>query len=267
MVNSSNEIKSEVKKDSLPKYLYKYVSFDMFVNIIQKSCLNFSLVGTWDDFHEYDPLIHFINNNKNKLQNQMTLCQLYKTYCQCWTELSESDAMWRIYSYANKSIRIKVKTDNLLKINNIEIVKVIYTDDIPKLVNECIINNNYTQLYAIKRVAFAHEKEYRLIDLFRFNDTEDIKKHAVALNNYLTKFESIDCDVKNLASEINNSLSLLNLGKYKTIHKDVHVDCINNLIESVMVNPFSPNWYVETVKTYCEINKIVFDGVSQIYTK
>lgn len=252
-----------------PKYLYKYIGFDMFVNMIQRSSLTFSLFGTWDDLHEYDPVIYFINNsNNNKLINQATLCQMFKTYCQCWTELNESDAMWRIYSYGNKSIRIKAKTENLLKItDNLEIRKVIYSDSLYEQIDKSIKKNDPIQLYAIKRKAFSHEKEYRLIDLYRFGDKEDAKKHIIALNYYLTEFKDLDCKMDDIEKEIENNLKLINVGKYKINHKDIHVDSIENLIEGVMVNPFSPKWYIETVKKYCEINGIRFDGISQLYAK
>lgn len=145
--------------------------------------------------------------------------------------------------------------------------KVVYSNSLLEQVGKYIKKDDYAQLYAIKREGFSHEKEYRLIDLYRFEDGDDAKKHIIALNYYLTEFKNLDCEINDIVKEIENNLKLLNVGKYKITHKDIHVDSINNLIEGVMVNPFSPKWYIETVKKYCEINGIRFDGISQLYAK
>ena len=49
--------------------------------------------------------------------------------------------------------------------------------------------------------------------------------------------------------------------------KNIKIDFshINNFIKTVLVSPFAPDWYVETVKMFCESNDIVFIGKSKLY--
>lgn len=53
--------------------------------------------------------------------------------------------------------------------------KVVYSNSLLEQVGKYIKKDDYAQLYAIKREGFSHEKEYRLIDLYRFEDGDDAK--------------------------------------------------------------------------------------------
>ncbi len=47
---------------------------------------------------------------------------------QCWTTLSESDAMWRIYNNGGKTIRLCMSVEGVKSLKNVFPVKVTYTD-------------------------------------------------------------------------------------------------------------------------------------------
>ena len=41
---------------------------------------------------------------------------------------------------------------------------------------------------------------------------------------------------------------------------------IPKFIKGVMVHPLAQQWYVDTVKMFCEINNVPFEGKSMLYT-
>jgi hypothetical protein len=102
---------------------------------------------------------------------------------QCWTTSKASDAMWRIYSHDKKGVRIRTTVNKLLGslfMANIDtrmvescIGKVVYKSD-KKLVASAkkaftkdgkMTFGNLFRSLLIKRKAFEHEKEIRLIHL------------------------------------------------------------------------------------------------------
>ncbi|SKA85773.1 Protein of unknown function [Prosthecobacter debontii] len=107
-------------------------------------------------------------------------------YGQCWTDAEETDAMWRIYSHEKDGVRVRCTPRKLLsglyksegKFRDIScfIGKVSYhsedairasiTD--PKFVNAAAFDTsgvNQCKTLLLKRLAFSHESEVRLIYL------------------------------------------------------------------------------------------------------
>ena len=90
-------------------FLYRYISFETFVGMVQKNALTFVLPSVWDDPQEDFPFVRLINQKKSAVEMAFLIAIHNKTYAQSWSELSESDAMWRIYAYNNRAVRIKGK--------------------------------------------------------------------------------------------------------------------------------------------------------------
>ncbi len=104
-------------------------------------------------------------------------------YCQCWTRHTVSDAMWRLYSEGTNGVRIRTTVGKLLASladSNLKssgyscfIGKVDYYKD--KELNEFADNHfqyglgsdgkNIAETLLVKRTAFRHENEVRLIYL------------------------------------------------------------------------------------------------------
>ena len=98
----------------------------------------------------------------------------YFVYGQCWSTLSDSDALWRIYSYNNHAIQIKttnIRIKNMLKINpdiSYEIRKVKYdVEPEDNLMHKQVLQLKEKQKiyepFFHKRKAFKHEAEVRVL--------------------------------------------------------------------------------------------------------
>lgn len=82
---------------SIPGYLYRIVKFEHAVEVL-KGSLHFSHPSSWEDpyethiKHEYDHAI----------------------FAQCWSRVSVSDAMWRIYSPNMLGVRLRTTREALI---------------------------------------------------------------------------------------------------------------------------------------------------------
>ena len=252
-------------------YLYRYISFEAFVGMIQKESLTFMLPALWDDPKEGIPFEQLLENfDKEKVYERIMLFSVYqKTYAQCWTKLSESDAMWRIYSFNNRAIQIRVSKKNLQLLPDIHLVPVKYVNRFEP--GDSIGIDAFLQSLATKRRAFEHEKEVRLIKYYRFSGNEDLEQH---INAFLASFdhpkrmEIVDSIFPELSLEekVDKIVKLLNIGNKKQKTLEVSYQHIPNFIAGVKVHPLAPDWYIDVVKEYCTRNKIPFDGRSTLYS-
>jgi hypothetical protein len=155
--------------------------FDMFdqrANVLVKPF-------KWDD-----PFENFIAHLKGKLPTGelVEFAPRYDFYGQCWTITGGTDAMWRIYSGDKKSVRIKVRIARLYEqlystaIGPAFIGKVRYLREvqlrewIKRLVRRAD-RPDITLLaktFLVKRPAFAHENEVRLLYCSTRNDAHGL---------------------------------------------------------------------------------------------
>ena len=106
--------------------LYRFISFETFINLVVMKKDMFKRPCKWDDSYEgfmfalldredkrkdvikilYEDIsarnVPSTINNFSKLWYAKWLC-----YGQCWTKTPENDSMWRIYSYDKKASRIQ----------------------------------------------------------------------------------------------------------------------------------------------------------------
>jgi len=247
------------------------------VNIVQNKSLTFAFPEVWEDPYEFYPFnCYFDECIKGKKSNLIMAALLYSikinTYAQCWTSLKESDALWRIYDKKGTGIRIRIKVSDISSLNDISFVKVKYYDSIENIDYKQFDNNDFEQLFAIKRKAFAHEKEIRLLSRFKLSrDNDEIKKHIKAFlvthsKDFREQFieqssdESIEILIKKLDNLLNET-GFINLPKFKSIS----FEHIPNFIDSVMLSPFAANWFENTISVFCKNNDIKFIGKSKLY--
>ncbi len=248
--------------------LYRFISFEAFVYMILKKSLTFVHPSVWADPYEMEALNRFAltsNNTYKSIDKLAKFILTFQFYCQSWTRLPESDALWRIYSHNDSAVRIEIDESNIESLNDIVLKDVKYVDSLDS------INFNSIDIYeaaSIKRDAFVHENEVRLINHYKYKNEADFKNKAksfMALYSKDSKFrESID--LENIESFVDFAVEDMNLNlKNKT--KDFSYGHINNFIESVMLTPFAPDWVDSTVKFFCRRYKINYIGKSSLYTE
>lgn len=165
------------KSTELDKPIYKVLKFDYLVEMFQNNLNTLLNPSIWDDPYE-----NLFMESKIEITNSLFLkSELGKSiFCQSWSFTKDSDAMWRIYSPDNNSVKISSTPRKLLKslkeidqdLNKVFIGKVnylkstelksLYLNNSKKWVFEELgIGNAKSLLY--KRYPFKHENEVRLI--------------------------------------------------------------------------------------------------------
>ena len=214
----------------------------------------------------------------------------YRTYAQCWTSLEESDALWRIYDKKRTGVRIQIKTQNAYGLSRfpnaicvapktdyiapdfVNVVNVKYINDLKSVDWKSIVGSNFNQLFGIKRKAFEHENEVRLIVSypipFHFDGEKDLgemKKHIAAarLASQRDQLEkTIPPNELKLVDELLLETGFVELPSRKAMY----FGHIPNFIESVMLSPFAPDWLEDTLDLLCKNHNTKFLGKSKLYT-
>ena len=251
-------------------FLYRYISFETFVGMVQNSSLTFVLPSIWDDPQEESPFVQLLNKKSSAVEAAFFIGSHNKTYAQSWSKLSESDAMWRIYSYNNRAIRVRVTKDKLSLLDNVKIVPVTYSDS--PFDCETVDENSLFTSLAYKRKAFEHEKEVRLISSYKYKDEQDAQQHIKAVfiqYKHKDRWKMLESMFPKLEFEeqMDKVIELLNKGNKRKETKEISYAHIPDFIDGVMVHPLAPEWYVEIVKEFCKRNNVCFEGKSKLYIK
>jgi hypothetical protein len=151
----------------------------------------------WDD-----PFENFVLGMKGQMADGQTVefGQRHDFYGQCWTLREETDAMWRIYSGDKKSVRIQVRIPNLVASlahyskGNVFIGKVRYLNT-PELLAwaQTVMNRAkvptirlLAKTLLVKRVAFSHEQEVRLL-YFDDRERDEIYRYRFPAHDLIEK--------------------------------------------------------------------------------
>ncbi len=249
----------------MKEYIYRYISLATFINMVQTQALNFVLPTTWEDVKENSYLTSWIEAQDKDIRRLYIEILANKTFAQSWTSLEESDAMWRIYSYDNQSLRIRISQDSVALLGGVYFEPVVYCDEYIEYNNTRFTKSEiFLKLIAQKRTAFSHEHEIRLIyvDVPETNKLKEGLESMFVASNILNG-AATNTEIEDYSNLI-EKLNYLNIHHAKTNHL-VSFSHLSDFISGVMVNPFAPSWYVNTVKRYCELNKIPFEGKSKLY--
>lgn len=193
----------------VPEFLYRIFPLKRFCEAFSMGTNTLVLPALWDDTFEAAQLRTQIRNplygrkREDGLYDGSTSPGVYgndivgywtqstnvanNVYCQCWSATAESDAMWRIYSQDLSSVKVRVRTADLLAQTvsampqeNVFLGEVQYLQEaaleseIQDVRKNHLIQrrpDRYPGLYGEgiarvllkKRQQFAHENEYRLI--------------------------------------------------------------------------------------------------------
>ncbi len=159
--------------------IYRYLSFEDFISIVEHKKMSFTRIVSWDDTWE-GALRKVPYKYKGEDLGIPFGIVVESFYGQCWTTLEESDAMWRIYSKDNKGIKIGTTIEKLSAIShnrasNLIGSKVFYYGDLKLAVgfSSSNIDAGFRYRYGlIKRNAFRHEEEFRLLFQFPLIENE-----------------------------------------------------------------------------------------------
>ena len=169
-----------IEDNEYDNYIYRIISFDRFLELFNTKKNTLVKPKLWEDTFE-----NFTLKSKLKLPNgdEIELDTHERVYGQCWTTSRASDAMWRIYSPDKRGIRIRTTIDKLLSSLDIANVGVEMTEScIGKVdyISEAKITEQAKKAFSdsgqvtfgslfssllVKRKAFEHENEIRLIHL------------------------------------------------------------------------------------------------------
>lgn len=287
--------------------LYRYISFEEFVSLITWKKLHFVQPTQWPD--TYEGFIYRIFNDDS--YKKMLLSNLYDklpngtpeerastaltNYCgilhattnwygQCWTyDGEESDSFWRIYSHGDKSIRIHTTDEKIEKLFDpdhyytaqkpVTYDKESTKAELIKLQIEAIYNaEKTTEGFFHKRVAFSHEKEYRVLispkettagkhyDYNDFMNSVDYIAHLQLFDNKL-----LDSKEKCLRALMDCIKTLVPKALKREPHFNVTVENLPAFIDDVLINPLAEGWYVDLVIEICRQNSIKCIGKSHLY--
>lgn len=213
--------------------VYRYISLKQFMHFIENNKTYLTRISSWDDTWEA-PIMKLPTLHENGRLSKPEYSSGMDLFAQCWTSKEESDAMWRIYSTGKDGIKIgtTIKKFELLEgTNRYAVDEIFYYKNLIEGINYCNENSSISRTLRdglIKREEFSHEQEIRLITLNAPNTVEKLLKDE---ENYL----ELNLDAK-------------------------------EFIEEIIIDPRAEEYYVETIKKYCERAEIkVIPKKSDLY--
>lgn len=256
---SYDNIKVYVNKPSdLGIELYKYMSFEYFVDMVDSEELVFvdpfkcwpdayegylfKLLQTKEGKEKFEEVVKRVVKEKgmsvtnDKVMNTINKIDRTLVRLMCWTDKKDNVEMWNAYSYNSKAIMIKVSTNKIGQLNYslktidgemniyVGIKKIEYEPELnlyailSKMLKEKSLD--YTEAFLPKRNIYNYESEYR------------IAAHTLDENKTL-----------------------------RLSYSD-----IDDFIEDVMVHPDADDSFVEIVERFCRKNKLPFSGKSKLHT-
>lgn len=291
--------------------LYRYMSFEEFMTLVTFQTLHFVDPMKWDDSYEgcaykmmerkefqesffselydaesSDTPLNIANRMVSNYGNLIFAAT--GSYGQCWTTSDEeNDALWRIYSYGGKSIRIKSAEDKIKEIilgnqycpfgKAVVYESTATKEEFANLQMKAVMKEGKTiEAFFYKRKAFAHEKEYRFIvkPLEREKTVEESKQKAVKLRTDLARLnikqinEETSINSKEAALKaVVDTIPLIIPNGIENEGRDINIRVPNvaELVQDVLVNPWADKWYVDLVQKICEEKGIHCSGKSLLY--
>ena len=233
--------------------LYRYVSFDRFVQMLFSKEIAVVLPEKWDDGYELywlrmlerqeirDGLWEYLQyigvkpEQSGRSIYQLSNFTYHRTYCLCFSEEKDCEVLWRANSDSNKGIMFATSAERILS--------PFHQDDMATVKQVCYdldgkdLTSDFMQLFSVyddgaacvdadelllhKRKCFSYEKECRLLVRPEQINSDQIRKYPIA-----------------------------DLGEF---------------ITGVMVHPSASKEHVALVKLVCEQFGLPFEGQSELY--
>lgn len=287
------EVLNMVLVDSTP--IYRIIGIDTFLAIlINKKERYVRPIDYWQDtfegymLHQLDTKgsrrqvlerLYSISDKDINIMSQdlsKLLRSRYSCYAQCWSTISDSDAMWRIYSYDNRAIQLISSVSSIKKMidvsgwdglkSEIDYVKYDINDEDEALNKILVQNSKVYAAYFHKRPAFKHESEVRVLlnDYKRYENVDRFAATAIRSNMNLNDKS------KPLIDRIEDALTYLidkNGGYLSRAPSTVELEIpiLRDYIVGVRVHPQAPDWYADLIEKICRNYKIKYCGKSDLY--
>lgn len=188
--------------------LYRYIKLSCFFELMETHSMYLTNLNSWDDLWELPARERMPAEFKDMF------------YGQCWSLEGISDALWKIYAKDKEGILIQSSVEKFYNIQGIKLGKlspVIYYENLDLAINKTNTLQGIDRIFyhgLLKRKAFKHEKEVRLLTLNTETCIDNTcKKHCSTL---LVKVDPF------------------------------------NFIEDIFIDPRASNWFVNTFKIYCK---------------
>ena len=265
--------------------LYKYISFETFISLIETQKSFLRNIKEWDDPFEgyipfsqrkdefYDIFVGQIGNLNEDARNEIIkyekiiYASIFENHCyaQSWlNDENESDALWRIYS-EGKGVRIGVDKDKLIShiidsiksigLNDADLfsLNIEYTlEEPPLLISEENIDDKeilFKQIAGYKRMAFKHENEYRIGFFYPVDDVEAIQKIKDDIDQ-LRKSKDVSDFLTSMLKH--QQLCGVKLNIDPIFQYDINLDMITEII----LDPRSTKYQKDLFFAYCKNKKL-----------
>jgi hypothetical protein len=189
----------------LKKSIYRVFSIQRLIEICSSKKNTLVRPKKWDDPFENFILTRAIAAKQGRYPGITVQGNFYG---QCWSNLEESDAMWRIYSPDKNGVKVKTTIGKLVNslIKSVNgngecfIGKVSYLEDSSLknkledeswLLDEAARSRGRANALLYKREEFSHEHEVRLLYLFPIQTQDDLFSYSI---EPLKLFDSIQFD-------------------------------------------------------------------------
>lgn len=193
--------------------LYRYITIESFLALVETGLIPFTNVNKWDD--KWEVILSKIPTVDEDNKPKAPLYSFYQyIFGQCWSLREESDAMWRIYSPAKTGIRIATSIEkfNLLsEVSRLHIEKVIYFDSVADLLAKASSHTSPFKDALFKRSVFDHECEVRVLT------------HGDFIDHFEPGWS----------------------------HVSLPID-IRQFIKGITVDPRADDWFINTIQGYCK---------------
>ncbi len=190
-----------ISKALLGKPIYRIENVERVVEILKTNLLTLVSTAKWED-----PFENFLLSAKMKVGGQIfTFADHARFYGSCWTRKGSSDAMWRIYSPDKQAVRLRTSIPKLAQSlwkacgdraqRSAFIGRVRYFSQKALIAkaksgefHPNIADSSFPGVRSLlmKRTAFSHEREIRLLYLDRASRASDgLFKFAVDPNDLI----------------------------------------------------------------------------------
>lgn len=154
------------------KYIYRYLPFERFLEVMHKKQLAFISPTKWNDPFDNFLFKYEIQNKENTFLN--------KLFVGCFTLNPHSQAYWKTYAPEGYSVRLRFRTSKLFDaIKNLndkswygelnykretEIIEIFQnTQGLKDSLENDEVNDTFLKVFTLKRMPFEYEKEVRII--------------------------------------------------------------------------------------------------------
>lgn len=145
--------------------IYRFISLEGFLSFVENRQTYVTRIATWED--KWEAILERVPTIDDTGTEIQAISVFYSDlFGQSWTLLSESDALWKIYSPNRTGIAISstIEKFNLIQeLNNCYVGKVIYFEGNRDLIEKAKLSQSEFHTACLKRAVFKHEKEVRLV--------------------------------------------------------------------------------------------------------